>query len=332
MNGESRKTYIFVAGKSGGHIIPGVTLARRLYDQEGAQIIFVTTSYELDQKILCSEQWLVQHMMQLRTYSLRNSLRFILDYIPVQWKMLRLLWATQPAGVYAMGGYPSIPVCIAAFLLRIPYFLYEFNVQPGAAVKLLARMAKRVYVCYKETVDLLPGASCLKVEYPHRFTLQEEREPLSEGTRPFTILLVGGSQGSQALNKLMLQVATSLPQGIRILHQTGVQEVQMIKNYYAQKGISAHVFSFDPNFAPYYKQATVVISRAGAGSLFELLFFKKKSIIIPLITRSTAHQRDNAHAMAKEYPNLFCVLEQTKIEQQPHLLYNKILEMKNAIL
>lgn len=314
------KTYIFVAGKSGGHIIPGLTRARMLHEQEQACILFITTTGDLDQRLLKDQTWLTHYSIHLPTYSLRKLIRFVWYYIPVQLKLIALLYKVKPSAIHAMGGYPSIPVCIAGWLWRIPYFLYEFNVEPGQAITVLAPYADKVYMCYNKTRDFLPRARCELAQYPVRFT---HKASAKTGTQP-TLLIVGGSQGSQALNNFMLTLVPQLAQKFTIIHQTGAQDFIRVRDFYHQQNVQAMVFDFAENMEHYYAQAEMVIARAGAGTLFELLFFEKKSIIIPLITQSTAHQKENAHHMALEHPKLFYVLEQEAVEQNIQLLYNQI--------
>lgn len=327
---HNKKTYIFVAGRSGGHIIPGLSLAR-IYKKD-SRIIFITTDHTLDRSIMSSYQWIDEHHM----LELGNVPRTIWGYPKFAWQffkafhqMMKLLKSQKPQAVIAMGGYSSLPVCVAAWIQKVPFDLYELNVEPGKAVFWLSRYARTVCICFKQTASFLPGAKTRLTHYPIRFTAddvidtQHARKQLGL-SNCFTLLILGGSQGSRSINKLMMDVVLSLKkvQQIQVIHQTGVHDRQEIQEWYTKNAISAVVFDFKDDMAPYYCAADKVVARAGAGTLFELLFFNKQSIIIPLITSSTAHQKGNAQQIQRERPDLFTVLEQSSYE-----IHNKLLTL-----
>ena len=138
-----------------------------------------------------------------------------------------------------------------------------------------------------------------------------------------TVLILGGSQGSLFLNQYMQQWVNdpSFPANdIQIIHQTGSIDDTDWNELYASKNITAHVFSYYPDLALMYAAADLIICRAGAGTLFEIKFFNKPCIIIPLMTNTTTHQVDNAHAMASEYPELFHTITQSDVEKDQSLL------------
>ena len=116
-------------------------------------------------------------------------------------------------------------------------------------------------------------------------------------------------------------------QNIQIIHQTGSIDDTDWQQLYASKNIAAHVFSYHPDLALMYAAADLMICRAGAGTLFEIKFFNKPCIIIPLMTNTTTHQVDNAHAMASEYPELFHTVVQSNVEKNPAILHTLILNM-----
>ena len=143
-----------------------------------------------------------------------------------------------------------------------------------------------------------------------------------------TLFLLGGSQGSLLLNNLLKIFITTNQQvsnSIQIIHQTGSYDTTNWKKFYASAGIPAITFSYSHQIKDFYLLSDLVICRAGAGTLFELLFFKKHSIIIPLVAKTTDHQVENARAMAAEHPDLFTIIEQKQVEQNPTLLHTEII-------
>jgi UDP-N-acetylglucosamine:LPS N-acetylglucosamine transferase len=111
---------------------------------------------------------------------------------------------------------------------------------------------------------------------------------------------------------------------VTIIHQIGHQDYTDWNALYKQYDISVQVFDFCDTMQQVYQQAHLAISRAGAGSLFELLYFNVPSLIIPLQTASTTHQKNNAYAMASEYPALFTVMEEAIIFMKPVSFYDYI--------
>ncbi|MCK4518070.1 hypothetical protein KAT92_04795, partial [Candidatus Babeliales bacterium] len=96
----------------------------------------------------------------------------------------------------------------------------------------------------------------------------------------------------------------------QVIHQTGSRDKTDWHNFYKQQNIPAHVFAYEDHIQDFYLLANLIICRAGAGTLFELAFFAKKAVVIPLKAKTTDHQIANAREMAKRYPDLFIVREQ----------------------
>lgn len=152
---------------------------------------------------------------------------------------------------------------------------------------------------------------------------QEFIEPLTQPDR-LTIFILGGSQGSTYLNNLALQLAP-LAKQIQVIHQTGANtNLAELTQFYAQHQIPAYLFTYTHEIAQLYNLADVIITRAGAGVLAEILFFNKPAIVIPLKTGTTSHQVANAQALAKQHAKLFTVLDQDQVTENPELLLTEI--------
>ncbi len=137
------------------------------------------------------------------------------------------------------------------------------------------------------------------------------------------VLIVGGSQGSVSLNRAIQTLIMAHPDAARSLqfiHQTGSSDATDWNGLYAQHGIKAHAFAYDPQLVRYYVAADCIITRAGSGSLHEMMYLKKQCIVIPLITSTTHHQRANAQAMHERHPELVQVIEQDELKDDSRLL------------
>ncbi|HBY05628.1 TPA: hypothetical protein DEG75_01635 [Candidatus Dependentiae bacterium] len=318
-----------VAGKSGGHLIPALTLARRYREEHpNAHVLFFSTDTPLDKNIVQKAGFVNEHI----TFALGNVPRwdfwnwpkYFWNLSKVSWYAWRALLKARPEKVMTTGGFISLPIGIISRTLGIPIYLYELNAVPGKAATVLSIFATKTFVCFDEAFSKFPrSARVIRGTYPLRFdandrlTKEEARVRLGIENADRVMLVIGGSQGSFFINTIMPEVIAglALSKKIMVMHQTGESDVTRVRDLYRERGIQALVFAYREDMAVLYSAADCVISRAGAGSLFELLFFEKPSIIVPLETLITDHQLDNAQAMAEQYPAFFSVFRQADLER-----------------
>ncbi len=242
----------------------------------------------------------------------------------------------RPEKIITTGGVIAIPVCIAGFLLRIPIIIYSLDAKPGKAIKALIPFAHSIITCFSSTQHFFPALKCSFGPYPIKFNnndsslnTNDAKNNLGLSPHKKTVVILGGSQGSLFLNNCIKQFITDslFPlDTLQIIHQTGSLDTTDWQTFYTSYNITAHVFSYHPNLSTIYAAADLIICRAGAGTLFEIKFFNKRCIIIPLKTSTTSHQIDNALAMINEYPELFYAIAQEVIEKDPTLLFTHIKE------
>lgn len=333
-----KKTVCFVAGKSGGHIIPCLTMAHEYKKRNSLNILFFSANSALDKRILAHNSLVDCHIMLLLSHVSASP---VMRYPLALWQALIsfiisifYLIKHKPEKVISTGGIVSIPVCFAAFILRIPITLHELNATPGKTIKLLAPLATSLHICFEKTKNFFTKKQCLLTPYPIKQSLRNNNtsrqtacEMLNLDPHKKTLLILGGSQGSLFLNRCAqewLQQTDLTPDQFQIIHQTGFQDKNNWEKMYQSHNITAHVFDYYDNLAHMYTAADSVLCRAGAGTLFELLFFKKSCLIIPLKTDATSHQIDNACAIRDGYPHLFHVLLQDECEKNMHLLFAHI--------
>jgi UDP-N-acetylglucosamine--N-acetylmuramyl-(pentapeptide) pyrophosphoryl-undecaprenol N-acetylglucosamine transferase len=317
---ETAKHIVFVAGKSGGHIIPCATLAQD-YKKQGYATFFFTSNGALDKKIIDSYSFLdrvIPLAIHTETGFFKNIV-FVYHFVRTFIQSFKELRTIKPEKVISSGGSVALPVCFAAWVLRIPIELYELNVVPGRAIKLLSKIATTTYVCFHESKKLLPKA--IYAPYPVRFTAQdvvsktEACKQLGLDTHKKTVVVLGGSQGSQFINTLVVSWLKTIPEqykNLQIFHQTGSKDLDTLKKAYSSLAVTAVICDYKEEMQQVYSAADIILARAGAGTLFEILFFKKKALIIPLEGASTDHQVDNAYAMMQEYPEYFKVVRQSE--------------------
>ncbi len=340
MTNMPTKFICVTAGGSGGHLIPALEIAQKwIKDNPGSAVMLVTTTKKIDETIIQQYPCINKIIrLSLPTISLRRFWALpdiLLKTIFAFGRTLFALIKTKPVSIISTGGFISVPVCLAAKLCRIPIDLYELNAVPGKAIKFLSKLASRIIITFPVSKQFFPAERCVYEAYPVRFT-QEHIIPnklcalaaipgFSQDRK--TIFLLGGSQGSVQLNlklKDFLLTHSFVHEQVQIIHQTGLRDRTDWTWFYANLNIPAVIFSYTHNIANYYQLADLVITRAGAGTLFELLFFGKKSLIVPLITNTTDHQKDNAQAMVDAHPEIFTMLEHKVIDNNPDVFYERI--------
>ncbi len=337
-----------VAAGSGGHILPALTLANDWkLEQADRRVVFITGATPLEHRIIEQQTDIDRTIhMPLARFSLRKWYLFPILCVQIARLFIKsffTLFEHKPQRVITTGGIHAIPVCLAAWTMRIPIDVYELNVLPGKAVMVLKYFATNLFCVFKETQQHLPKSTL--VAYPIRHEIKQAQMPIptlitlinrqhasEQYWVPFevqrkTIFILGGSQGSQLLNKLIKVFLTENPtmkQRVQIIHQTGSFEETDWQHFYKHLDIPAIAFSYDPLIAHYYQLADLIMCRAGAGTLFEIAYLRRPCIVIPLLAQTTNHQMYNAQAMAKAHPEIFTVLSQEAIATNHEALFEQI--------
>ncbi len=209
----------FVAGHSGGHIIPTIILAKKNLENK---IFFFTTNNQADKNILNNYKEILTQKINLPIKNIpKNKLnypQFILSFIYNFFKSFFYLIRIKPIKIISTGGLVSVPVCLAAKFLLIPIDLYELNVEPGKTVNFLAKFCNpTIYICFASTQNYLPKNKCIIAPYPIRFdpkikniTQQEALTKINLSPSRKTILILGGSQGSLFINNLIKDFVNKL--------------------------------------------------------------------------------------------------------------------------
>ncbi len=298
------KTIVIAGGGTGGHIYPGVAIARALQKVDPAvDIHFVGTANGLESKIVPREKFPL-HTIQGGKLNFGDG--FLFEKIKTLAKMpvgilqsLMLLTKLKPAAVIGVGGYASGPLVLASALMGIKTAIWEANAKPGMANKLLSRFVKKSYVVFDEARAELVCKELLHVGMPLRSEIEISNSK-KENSEEFHVLHFGGSQGSRIIGRALAEAVTKggdWTRNLKVVHQTGSIELQFIKEKYGTSAnIEVHEFIY--NMPDYYKWADVVVCRGGAGTLSELAAFGLPAIVIPL-PLADGHQEKNAESLVK---------------------------------
>jgi len=219
------------------------------------------------------------------------------------WRAGRIISRFKPDLVLGVGGYSAGPVVTAASLWGIPTVLHEQNRLPGVTNRILGRVVKRIYLTFDESQEYFNPAKVKVSGNPVRdeiLTLASRPAGAADG-EIFTVLVVGGSQGAQAINQAVVEALpyfNGMHPAIRFIHQTGAQDELPVRQAYLEAGVDGRVQAFFNDMANLYEQADMIICRAGATTVAEITVAGKAAIFVPFPFAADDHQTQNALALA----------------------------------
>jgi UDP-N-acetylglucosamine--N-acetylmuramyl-(pentapeptide) pyrophosphoryl-undecaprenol N-acetylglucosamine transferase len=319
------KRILFAGGGTGGHIYPILAITEKIQVLAGKRGTPLEMKYfgpagnyrqmllknGLDVSGIVSSKW-------RRYFDLRNIIDiplFIIGLIQALWKVFWFM----PDALFSKGGPGALPVVLAAKLYRVPIMVHESDSVPGLTNGISAKYASRIAISFASAADYLPEkkkeAIALIGNPIRNFLISEETINQQTAKKIFgfdpelpLILVLGGSQGSTAINDFFFDAVPELVKEFQILHQAGLKNIKSASgefNYVAGKlgerektryKIAGY---FEDNLKDALTAADIVISRAGSGSIFELAALGKPSILIPLPSAANNHQVMNAYEYAK---------------------------------
>jgi UDP-N-acetylglucosamine--N-acetylmuramyl-(pentapeptide) pyrophosphoryl-undecaprenol N-acetylglucosamine transferase len=292
------------AGATGGHIMPALSIARAMEESyPGTEVVFVGTGRPAEETILgpFGYRRFNLNMTGLKGKGLIGAPKAAWQAGLALAKSANIVRSFKPHLGLVTGGYVSGPVGMALKLSGTPLVLHEQNSLPGLTNRLLGTIADLILVAFPQALEKFSKKRTKLVGNPVRpeITAIGSIDRNFE-EKPFKLLILGGSQGSRALNAAGLNLAVYLmTQGLdlEVIHQTGAAEFEDIKQKYIKLGIKATVEPFFSDMAAIYKLSHLAVTRAGALTVFELAAARVPSILVPLPTAADDHQSVNAMAL-----------------------------------
>jgi UDP-N-acetylglucosamine--N-acetylmuramyl-(pentapeptide) pyrophosphoryl-undecaprenol N-acetylglucosamine transferase len=300
---------VIAGGGTGGHLYPGIAVARELMARDrGALVSFAGTANGIESRVLPREGLTLDviHSGGLKGKSIADGVRglwLLPQSLADAWRVVSL---RRPQLVIGVGGYSSGPVVLVAALRGVATMVLEQNAVPGLTNRLLAPFVRAAAVTYESTRSFF-GSKAVVSGNPVRPEFFQLAGPSSTeagadgGSAVVRVLVFGGSQGAHAVNVAMVEAAAELAAGrphLRITHQTGERDVEMVRAGYRAAGIQADVEPFFYDMGRQFGHADLIVCRAGATTLAEVAAAGKAAILIPLPTATDDHQRKNAEALA----------------------------------
>lgn len=301
---------MLAGGGTGGHLFPAIALAEELKRRKpDVEILFVGTKRGLEAKLIpqMGYRLLFLEVRGLRRkVDVRNLLFFY--YLARSLRQAKsILEIEKPDVVVGTGGYVSGPPLYCARRLKIPTIIQEQNSYPGLTTRWLAKGADKVFLAYPESKRYFKRQNNLEVVgNPVRCDFNQidkaqAKKSMKIDQNKKVILILGGSQGSVALNQSILENLALLEgqSWLQIIWQTGERDYSRIKATLDLKNLPITAMSFIQDMGTAYAACDLVVSRAGALTLSEITLCGKPSLLIPYPHAAADHQRHNAEALVK---------------------------------
>lgn len=307
---------LIAGGGTGGHLYPGIAVARELQRRDASTVVtFVGTMAGLESRVVPREGFVLD---TIRVAGLKGKpvvalVRGLLTLPLSAIDAWRVLSVRHPSVVVGVGGYSSGPVLALAALRRMPTLLLEQNALPGLTNRLLAPVVRAAAVNFAEALRFFPRVGFLAGN-PVRENFFHAPAAVAVNGARVRVLVSGGSQGAQAINRAMVEAAPLLAASgvaLQVTHQTGARDQAEVTTGYAQTALDVHVDAFLYDMDQAMRDADLVVCRAGATTLSELAASGRAAILVPLPTATDDHQRKNAEAFARDGAAL--VLEQATL-------------------
>lgn len=317
MHDPRRPVVLFSGGGTGGHLYPALALARALVElRPDVRPFFVGAERGIEARVL-PERGVEHALLPVRGFArgrLLSNWRVVPDLARSLGRVRGLFKHLRPALVVVTGGYASGPSGMVAALRKVPLVVQEQNSVPGFTTKLLSRWASEIHVAFPEAALGLPASARAQVvvngnpiEPPRALDRAAARRAFALEPSGTVVLVMGGSQGSAALNggvlgavRLVASGQATRPAGMQLLWATGTSHVAKVRAALAELGDPAWVRAVDyiHDMPTALAAADLAVSRAGAMATSELLAWGLPSILVPLPTAAANHQTHNAEALA----------------------------------
>lgn len=316
------KKILLTGGGTAGHLIPLLAVVDELKKKEKTEFLLLTPASDFNQNISdAGIQTKIIKAGKLRRYFSWKNFTDIFKIVIGLFQSFYFIYKFKPNIVFSKGGFASIPPVVAAWILRIPILTHESDIVPGLANKIISRFSDKIFTSFADTEKYFSDKKAILTGNPIRKSVlggdkNEAKEIFNLKEDIPTILIFGGSQGARKINEIILESLPELLKKYQVIHICGDKNFEELKkaidNANSPKTTSANValeelvnryrlFSYlNKKLKDAYALCDVVVSRAGANSLSEIIALAKPSIVIPLPTSANNHQLRNAKFFAEK--------------------------------
>lgn len=323
-------------GITGGHLFPALTVAQALHAR-GHRVLYLGAQHGIEARVPLPIPHTLLEMNGLRSTN-RTPWSVPLTICRASRAARRVLDEFSAELLFTTGGYASIPIAMAFLKRGRGLVLLEPDALPGKANRWLARRAVRICINFEEAMATFGAERVVRTGLPLRpevyqtsISQEEARAVFGLNHERFTVLVVGGSQGAQALNEVVLNTVQYMPSGeLQWLHLTGETHFETVRATTERLGLNGnyhpHPFLQAQQMGIAYRAADVVVGRGGAGSLTEFAINGLPMIVIPYPHAAGGHQRYNCRALAKR--GAAVVIEQAELS--PKTLSEPLLTLRDC--
>lgn len=294
------KVALIMAGGTGGHIFPGLAVAQALREQ-GWRVHWLGAPDSMESRLVPAQGFTLETIEfgGVRGKGLKTLALLPLRLLKAFWQSLAVVRRVKPDVLVGFGGYITFPGAMMGVLAGKKLVLHEQNSVAGAANKVLASMADRVFQAFPNAI---PKAQW--VGNPLREAFLQQVDPavrFAGRTGPLKLLVVGGSLGAKALNDIVPQALALIPEAVRpsVLHQSGAKQIDALRANYAAADVQAVLTPFIEDTAQAFAEADVVICRAGASTVTEIAAVGAAAIYVPFPHAVDDHQTANANFLVE---------------------------------
>ncbi len=297
MNAPKTAPVMILAGGTGGHIFPGLAVARALRARD-VPVVWLGSDGGMETRLVPANDFPIDTIAVrgLRGKGFVATLAAPIVVVRSLLQALSVLRARQPRAVVSFGGFAAGPGGIAAWLLRRPLIVHEQNRAPGMTNRILVRFARRVLCGFPDSFQSVPNQTVGNPVRPEIASLPSPAERFAGRSGAVRLLVLGGSQGARAINLAVPKVIAAMhgENEFDIRHQCGDKMLTETNEAYVAAGVDAIVEPFITDMASAYAWADLVIGRAGALTIAELCAAGVGSVLVPFPGAVDDHQARNA--------------------------------------
>ena len=293
---------LIATGGTGGHIFPAIETAKALRVR-GHQVSFAGVLGLAENKIKALDFPVFPLAAKgLNDRSFSGWFNFVKIMSQAVFRSFGVIQKCAPDKIIGFGGYGAFPVVMAGTLMHCPVLIHEQNVVPGKANTLLSKFVKKIAISFEGSRRYLDpakvvwtGCPCHHSDVPSKaesllaFGLEKDKK---------TIVLLGGSQGSQKLNEIFFEMMKDmLPIPLQAIHMTGPKDFPLYEKLYREANLPVKAYAFINNISQAYAAADIIIARAGAATVSELGLLGLAAVLVPYPFAGN-HQKYNADVLA----------------------------------
>ncbi|MFO7735737.1 MAG: undecaprenyldiphospho-muramoylpentapeptide beta-N-acetylglucosaminyltransferase [bacterium] len=302
MEKDNMSTVVFAGGKTGGHLFPGLAVAHEMRNR-GHEVGFIGSAGGLEEKLLPKTPFFLE-LIKVGGLKGKNFLETVKNIMILPVSLLQAMLVIKKYKVdvlVSLGGYAAGPAALAAKICGCRVVVMEQNAIPGITNRIIGRFSHKNCLSFPDEKAFFNSEKSVVTGNPVRKEIYNASPAEIDTDKPVCAVF-GGSQGAVSMNSVILKMFEenkNLVSSVFMLHQAGSLDRERVENFYIDKGIENITSDFFDNIGSFYKRADLVVCRAGATTIAELVSLGKYAVYIPLPHAADNHQYHNARAVEK---------------------------------